>query len=1051
MRYRSFLFVKILPYIYFLCLSGLIYGQTYTFRNYGPEFGMPNGFVYTINQSADGFLWAGTGDGLLRFDGYSYYNVEFPDSAISRNTVVSFRDNRGIIWFGGSDGSVFRSTGRGVDKVELPGSSRIISQILQGPDSLIYIIPQGEAVFRINPAGDEVQRLRLPAEYNIFSAVFDNAGKLMLGTQGAILFCNVEKDTLVASKSIDDFEYSGVSAIVSRGNGRYLAGTQGNGLFLLTVTGDSISVERFGDPGWSSLDVKSIFRDEAGRYYVSTSGNGVVSFLLDPSGSFSEISLYNSSTGLASDDVTIVYRDAEGNIWFGLFEKGLSMLASESFSFYRPGQGQQENNIIFTGKLGNEYILGTPSGFHVFDPVAGKSVSFTSLLRHTGGKNILSYHVDEEGNLLAGTDGNGLYRRNKNGNVTILFRSFDSGSDIINTIEPDDKGRIWLGTINGLILIDGRSGRMIKRFRTDETLPYNVINSVIWKNGKAYIGTTSDMIYYIDEELNVGREACVMGGTTRNKITGLSAGDDGMIWASTLGNGIFGCSGDSLFTVNRTNGLYTNYCYSILSGSRGSIWVGHAKGFSRIDTRSGSLRVFNSDYTNSGNCNPDAFYESPDGDVLIGTTEGLVFYSSAKDKAPPVPPVSNIVSVIIDDEERPWQPVINLPFGKYKIVIRYSGINFSDPENVYYRTFMENFDTGEEQSTVSREAVYNLSDGSFRFRVAAVDENGLASGQPAFLSINIAIPVYKKWWFILLLVALVAGIVSFIFWRREQEQKRIRIYLEEELKKRTATIVEQKNEIELQNIEITDSINYAKRIQTSVLPDVARLKEWFDGAFVIFHPRDIVSGDFYWFDKVDNDKYVVVCADSTGHGVPGAFMSMIGSTMLQDIVSRKKITQPSKVLSLLDKQIFSTLNQNMELGVSNDGMDMVVCEFNMSSRQLRFASAMRPVIIMHRNETLYVKGNRASVGGESVTDKYFDDQEYFLKPGDSIYLFSDGFPDQFGGTDGKKMKIARLKKTIEDVTALPMCEQEAAISKFFDQWRGGYEQVDDVLLMGIRL
>jgi serine phosphatase RsbU (regulator of sigma subunit) len=229
------------------------------------------------------------------------------------------------------------------------------------------------------------------------------------------------------------------------------------------------------------------------------------------------------------------------------------------------------------------------------------------------------------------------------------------------------------------------------------------------------------------------------------------------------------------------------------------------------------------------------------------------------------------------------------------------------------------------------------------------------------------------------------------------------------------------------------------------------LKEYFKDAFILFQPRDIVSGDYYWFDRIDNDRFILVCADSTGHGVPGAFMSMIGSTLLQDIVTRKMVTQPSEILRLLDRQIFSTLNQNVELGVSNDGMDMVVCEFNLKTRHLRFASAMRPVLILMDGESYYIKGNRSSIGGESANDKFFDDQEYFLKENDTIYLFSDGLSDQFGGPDGKKMKITRLKRTIEQVADMPMEDQKETVLKFYHEWKGSFDQVDDILLMGVRL
>ena len=154
---------------------------------------------------------------------------------------------------------------------------------------------------------------------------------------------------------------------------------------------------------------------------------------------------------------------------------------------------------------------------------------------------------------------------------------------------------------------------------------------------------------------------------------------------------------------------------------------------------------------------------------------------------------------------------------------------------------------------------------------------------------------------------------------------------------------------------------------------------------------------------------------------------------------------------MLDKQIFSILNQNLELGVSNDGMDIVVCEFTMKNRHVRFASAMRPVILVMGGEEYYIKGNRSSVGGQTVMEKYFDDQEYFLNEGDTIYLFSDGLPDQFGGTEGKKMKVARLKTWITESYSTSLDRQHEIFVRYFNEWKGSFEQVDDILLMGVRV
>jgi serine phosphatase RsbU (regulator of sigma subunit) len=496
----------------------------------------------------------------------------------------------------------------------------------------------------------------------------------------------------------------------------------------------------------------------------------------------------------------------------------------------------------------------------------------------------------------------------------------------------------------------------------------------------------------------------------------------------------------------------SNYCYSILADENNNVWVGHEKGFSRFNPVKGTMRIFGNDFIKSGVFNPDGMYESADHKIFMGTTDGLIIYDRMKERKSEIAPFTNINSILINDVKFDYQPSFTLPYNKkYIIRVNYVGINFSNPGKVYYSTYLENYDNDWSKLTTSREVPFSLRDGKYKFNLLSVNEDGISQESAVSFDILIKQPFWRTWWFIFLAVSVITGTVILIIAQREKAQKKIQEYLEKELDARTSVVRKQKAEIELQNIEITDSINYAKRIQSSILPDINKMKESFRDAFILFHPRDIVSGDFYWFDKIDEDKFLLVCADSTGHGVPGAFMSMIGSTLLQDIIARKRITRPSEILRLLDRQIFSTLNQNIELGVSNDGMDMVVCEFNIKTRHLRFASAMRPVILVLDGESYYIKGNRSSIGGESVNEKFFDDQEYYLKENDTIYLFSDGLSDQFGGPEGKKMKIARLKRILEQVSDLPMEGQRDAISKFYDDWKGNFDQVDDILLMGMKV
>jgi ligand-binding sensor domain-containing protein/serine phosphatase RsbU (regulator of sigma subunit) len=1037
--------------------TSLLNGQTYSFKNYSAESNIPDGFIYTLNQSDDGFLWVGTASGISRFDGFNFFNVQYPDSITNRYPTAVLKDKTGTLWFGCSDGTLFQVRNNSLIIVPI-SNSKSISELLQGPDGLIYIIPQGKAIFSISPANpSDIKKYSFSSDPVMFSASFTDANHLLIGTQENVLECKLSNDSIAVINVIEGFD-SGVSAIHrTMDSTQFVVGTTDNGLFQLKKSKNGYSLNRFNDnPKWESLGVQSIYEDSEHDLWISTSGSGVIQIHISGNNErVIPVHTFNIESGLTANNVKTVFQDMEGNYWIGFYGEGISMLTSYAFGYYRPAKNSPENNILYINSYKDKYFLGTPSGFHIFDPLSGKSVSFTNLAGHVGNTEINSFYLDPDGNLWIGTAGKGLFVRSNSGAVKLFHQSGDSGSDDIKDIKIDSKN-IWLATTNGVVVLD-RWPRNInvekKKYDISNGLPHNSINTILLANdGTAYIGTESDRLYKIDPEFNISAGNSVLSGSTKNKVLSFSQNKDSIIWVATNGNGVFEYRNDSVRSINKSNDLMSNYCYSILADNEKNIWIGHEKGFSRFNSKNGIMSVFGTDFAKGGLCNANGMYESADGKIFIGTTDGLIIYDRLKDRKKEIAPLNNINYIIINDIQYPYQKSYSLPYSKkYVIKVFYSGINFTAPDKVYYSTFLENFDNEFSKLNSSRDVAYNLSDGKYTFNLISVNENGLSQETPVSFDISIRKPVYRMWWFILLVVSALTGLVLLIIRERDKAQKKVQAYLEKELDARTSVVVKQKEEIELQNIGITDSINYAKRIQSNILPDINKLKESFKDAFVLFHPRDIVSGDFYWFDKLEDDKFIIVCADSTGHGVPGAFMSMIGSTLLQDIVSRKKISKPSQILSMLDRQIFSTLNQNVEMGVSNDGMDMVVCEFNTKTRHLRFASAMRPVIIVLDGEPYYIKGNRSSVGGESVIEKYFDDQEYYLNKGDTVYLFSDGLPDQFGGADGKKMKIARLKRLIEQVSKLPMDEQKEAIAKFFFEWKGSFDQVDDILIMGVKV
>ncbi len=260
---------------------------------------------------------------------------------------------------------------------------------------------------------------------------------------------------------------------------------------------------------------------------------------------------------------------------------------------------------------------------------------------------------------------------------------------------------------------------------------------------------------------------------------------------------------------------------------------------------------------------------------------------------------------------------------------------------------------------------------------------------------------------------------------------------------------EQKKHIEEKNKEITDSINYAQRIQNAILPAEQELKKAFTDIFVLFSPRDIVSGDFYWFDESKNNKVIAV-ADCTGHGVPGGFMSMLGFEILQDVVMLEEVTTTSEALRRLDHKVTMTLNKNDKS--YRDGMDMALCAFPKNKMEVHFSGANRPMLHFSNGVMNTIKPDKHTIGGAiDNVEKDFSMHVLQLQKGDMLYLFTDGYADQFGGPQGKKFMSKKLEQLLTSIAGLDCSKQKMKLESAFKEWRGSLEQVDDVCIVGIRI
>ncbi|MBL4655785.1 MAG: SpoIIE family protein phosphatase, partial [Bacteroidia bacterium] len=344
-----------------------------------------------------------------------------------------------------------------------------------------------------------------------------------------------------------------------------------------------------------------------------------------------------------------------------------------------------------------------------------------------------------------------------------------------------------------------------------------------------------------------------------------------------------------------------------------------------------------------------------------------------------------------------------------------------------------------------------LPEGKYTIRFRAKNTLGVITPEATY-SFTILPPYWKTWWFYLICGITGLSIVFVFIKIRERSLQKEKRVLEEKVNERTLQLKNEKEKVEKVNKKISESINYAQRIQETMLPTATHLQKVFPDSFIFYEAKDVVSGDFPWTLQNDNEFYISA-VDCTGHGVPGAMLAMIGHFLLNDIVMAKKIHEPAKILDHLHDGIKETLRQEENIE-SRDGMDLAFCSINKSTGEVQYAGAHRPLYHLSNGNLTEFRGNRFPVGGLQYSKRgkeiKFINHKFKVQPGDSIYIFSDGLPDQIGGPDNKKFMSTRVQRLITENHQLSMKEMHKVFYDSFEVWKQDTKQLDDVLLIGIK-
>lgn len=1053
---------KTLFFILTMCAFCIaVHAQSFQFLHFSIKEGLPHPNTYSIIQDANGYIWISTTQGITRFDGIKFTSRFLGDTLPSSIASSIFLDSKSRLWFGHGDGkiSLFENNTfkvfnqKGIDK-------SIIVGFVEDSEGNILAMTQRNGLITFDKDLN-IHYVSEPFEgIRVSKFLLNDEGNLLIGSiEGLTLFCSVNGSIdFEKTGRIKDLPFSQVKALIKgKEKNTYLVGTDEEGLYAVRGSGNDpaeFKVSKLGDEqGLQYSIVNALMLDNNGYLWVSDFGVGVYRFKITDLNKLTDKFLFDTRGGLPQEYIEDIFKDDEGDVWFASNSNGIAVLRDQAFTFYEQVNGVDVPEITSMSMIGTDYWFGSKEGkiFYSNPTEPGKTKTFTTL-NGLPRERITALWQDNNGDLYIGSESSGVFMLNKGySRVKKYFVAENSLGNSINAIDGDTRS-VWIATNDGIYKKDKIDNR-IEHQSTITGLPHNLINDVLVdREGNTWIATRGNGIFCVSDD-NPDTDITIVGNPNLEFVD-LTEDEKGQIWAASAEDGVFNFAKDSLMVYSLNNGLKSKYTYAIAIDPKGFVWVGHRLGLSRIDPETGNIVVYDQDMGFTSDILHRSIGVNDEGKVLFGTNEGLIVYDVNQAQPDTLVPRLNITELNISDSIYDASHDIHLPFGVYKINIDFIGINLSNPEQVTYRYKLDGFDDWSEQTRETKAKYSRIEDGNYTFMLSACDGNGNCTGDVAMLNISIKIPIWKAWWFIVSLFIIAIAVVFFIIKLRERNQKAMQEYLEKQLDERTREVIHQKEEIEIKNRDITDSINYAQRIQASILPPIQRLHNTFSGSFVFYQPRDIVSGDFYWYDQLDEERFLIVCADSTGHGVPGAFMSMIGTTLIKDICLRDNVKTPSDVLMTLDLEVRDALNQNKETDGSNDGMDIIVAEINLSTNKFIVSSAMRPIILYKDGEQIYVKGSRSSVGGQLEDEnmnKEFTNEEFQLSKGDIVYMFSDGYPDQFGGPLGRKFKMVRLKNLLRDIHEKSMEEQYNYVKSNFQLWKEDLEQVDDVLFMGIKI
>jgi len=1051
------------------------------------DHGMTSSAIYSILEDKNGNIWFGTYAGVSKYDGESF--VHFTEKeGLSNNLVCSIiEDKSGNLWFG-TDGGVSKYDGKSfVHFTEKEGlSDNNLLAILEDRKGNIWFGTDGGGVSKYD--GESFVHFTKKEgliNNNILSMIEDKNGNIWFGTDGGV--CKYDGESFIHFTEKDGLNDNTVWSILEDNKGNIWFGTFGG---VSKYDGESF-VNFTKNEGLSNNTILSIKQDKNENIWFGTNG-GVSKY---DGKSFVH---FTENEGLSNNNLLAILEDKNGNIWFGTDGGGVSKYKGESFVHLTKKEGLSDHNVlsILEDKNGSIWFGTAGGGVCKYN---GESIIHFTEKEGLSDISVMSILEDRNGNLWFGTYGGGVSKYDGESFVHFTEKEGLSNNTVYSILE-DKNGYIWFGTDGGGV--SKYNGESFVHFTEKEGLSNNYVFSILEdKDGNLWFGTAGGGVSKYDGKSFI--HLTEKEGLSDNTVYSILEDKNGNLWFGTNGGGVCKYDGKSFIYFTEKEGLTDNTIYSILEDKNNQdvrIWLSTGNGLNELVEIKGGIQKVKQGQKDLEKINPVKYtinrFEKNDGlkgmdfypnSALIdsrnrawwGNEKSLTKLDMNKFNKATYLPVVSMNSLEINEQFLDYRNLtdslrntinfndldpfknyplnLKLPFYKNHLTFHFSAIDWSAPHKIQYSYLMEGLNTTWSQPSKEAKADYrNIPYGTFTFKVRAIGESGQWSKAFGY-TFTINPPWWHTWWArSLYSIFALIFIFTLISWRTaklKQGQKKLEIMVDNATKK----IKEQKNkaekqrdEIEEAHKEITDSINYAERIQRSFLATDELLNKNLGEYFVFFQPKDVVSGDFYWAGELSNGNFAMVNADSTGHGVPGAIMSILNISSIEKAID-KGLTSPVDIFNDTRKTIIERLKKDGSQEGGKDGMDASIICFDFKNNKFTYTAAQNPIWVIRNGEVIQIKGEKMPVGKHDMDSIPFVGGEFEIEKGDKIYTLTDGFQDQFGGPKSKKFMIKNMREYILSISHLPMKEQQQKISEVFLNWKGDLEQVDDVCIIGVKI